>query len=136
MLSKDKIVYTFTKQHYAEVLEKENRGLLRELCLDLLLSLFLNSTMADSPCWPPSFLHKQHKICFKVFLISSSRYVYMMGFTSELHSAKARKYFSYFRIWQFLQSSPSRRRITRPGVQQTTKVPEDRHHNSTLTLTS
>lgn len=46
-----------------------------------------------------------------------------MGFMAELNSARSRKNFSKARTLQ-LEQKTSRRRMTRPGVQQTMNAPE------------
>lgn len=55
--------------------------------------------------------------------ISASRQEYTTALTSELASARSRKYFSTARTLQDLQSRPSRSSTTWPGVQHTTNAP-------------
>lgn len=47
-----------------------------------------------------------------------------MGFMAELNSARSKKNFSYESTLQ-LEQKTSRRRMTRPGVQQTMNAPEE-----------
>jgi len=49
----------------------------------------------------------------------------MMGLIRELHSAITKQNFSKVLAWLALPSSPSSKRITRPGIQQITKAPAD-----------
>lgn len=67
--------------------------------------------------------HVQQRRRRKVRRISASRHEYTTAFTSELASARSRKYFSTARTLQDLQSRPSSSSTTWPGVQHTTNAP-------------